>query len=140
MSQTLTAIPNAPQGRRGAIAALLVAQPAFGLGYQICAETLAGQLSQTALGASWFSMAAQSPWTWAMIAFDVASLASWIVVLSAFPLGVAFPLTSISYLLVMCTAWIGFHDPVHWMQVLGAVVILIGVSMLISGQNKDQTQ
>lgn len=117
-------------GQRGAAALLLFAQPGLVLGYQVSSENLARALAPHQFGLSWFAAAAGIPWTWSMLAFDIASLATWIAVLSAFPLGVAFSLTSVSYVLVTAAAWIVFHEPLHWLQVLGGAVILAGVSML----------
>jgi drug/metabolite transporter (DMT)-like permease len=51
-------------------------------------------------------------------------------VLAEAELSAAFPLTAVSYLLVIGLGWFGLHEPASPLQILGAAAILAGVWLL----------
>ncbi len=104
--------------------------PVLGLAYQFCAERTAKALMGQPLGAAWFAHAAGLSWARSLVAMEIISFAAWMYVLSKAELSAAFPLTAISYLLVIALGWFGFHEAVTTPQILGAAAILAGVWLL----------
>jgi multidrug transporter EmrE-like cation transporter len=110
--------------------AAFVTVPILGLGYQLCAEHTAGALLGVPFGVAWIVRAAAEPWARGLVALEIMSFAAWMYVLSKAELSAAFPLTAVSYLLVIALGWFGFHEAVTLPQILGAVAILAGVWLL----------
>ncbi|MBI2305600.1 MAG: EamA family transporter [Chloroflexi bacterium] len=57
----------------------------------------------------------------------VVSLIFWLSVLSRVPLSVAYPMVSLSYLLVVVGSWIFLGEHVNLMRIVGVGVIMMGV-------------
>lgn len=104
--------------------------PFLGLAYQFCAERTAGVMAGLPLNLAWFARAASEPWARGLVVLEIASFAAWMYVLSEAELSAAFPLTAISYVLVIGLGWVGFHEAISLPQVLGAGAILAGVWLL----------
>ena len=123
--------PASPARRLDAAwTAAFLTVPLLGLAYQLCAERTAAALAGQPLGLAWFAHAAAQPWAQALVALEVASFAAWMYVLSRAELSSAFPLTAVSYLLVIGLGWFGFHEDIDPLQVVGATAILAGVWLL----------
>lgn len=122
--------PPPPPRRTGLWTAAFATVPVLGLAYQFCAERTAAALMGQPLGAAWFVRAAGLSWARGLVALEIISFAAWMYVLSKAELSAAFPLTAISYLLVIALGWFGFHEAVTPPQILGAVAILAGVWLL----------
>jgi multidrug transporter EmrE-like cation transporter len=56
----------------------------------------------------------------------------WQLVLRCIPLVVAYPITSVNFLLLLAASRIFFGEPINAFHVAGAVVIVVGVRMIIS--------
>lgn len=110
--------------------ATFVAVPLLGVAYQYCAERTAQALAGLPLGLAWLTRALGEPWALGLLGLETISFAAWMYVLSEADLSVAFPLTAISYVLVVGMGWIALHETVSPQQVLGAVSILAGVWLL----------
>ncbi|OON40132.1 4-amino-4-deoxy-L-arabinose-phospho-UDP flippase [Izhakiella australiensis] len=63
-----------------------------------------------------------------------ASMLCWFVALRQMPLSRAYPLLSLSYVLVWLAAlWLpGFHDSFSWLQLLGMTAIVAGLLLICS--------
>lgn len=57
----------------------------------------------------------------------------WILVLKRFPLSVAYPVLSITYIFVMIAAALFFQEQITIQKVAGAVIIMIGIFVLSRG-------
>lgn len=123
--------------RRVALWALLVALPLLQVAYQIAAKQAADALSHTPFGAAWFVTLAHTPWAQGLVVLEIAGFAAWMIVLSEMKLSAAFPLSAISYVLVVTAGWTLFHEPVTVAQILGGLAILGGV-WLIAGDSEGE--
>ena len=116
--------------RRWAIRLLWVAVPLLSLGYQIAAKQTAEALSGVPMGLHWLAAALALPWGRALIGFELAAFAAWMVVLSEVKLSEAFPLSAISYVLVIVASWTLFHETGDALQLLAGAAILAGVWLI----------
>lgn len=119
--------------RHGAVWALWCALPLLGLGYQIAAKETASALAHVPFGPAWLTQAAGLAWGRALLALEIASFAAWMVVLSEMKLSAAFPLSAVSYVLVILASWTLFDEPASILQIIGGAAILSGV-WLIGGE------
>jgi drug/metabolite transporter (DMT)-like permease len=101
---------------------LFLALPLLGLAYQLTAKETADAMGGAPFGAQWVLTALALHWTQAMIALEIVSFGVWMVKLSE-----AFPLSALSYVLVVVASWTLFHEPGGVLQVLGGAAILAGV-------------
>ncbi len=71
-----------------------------------------------------------SGWTWLGIIAYIASFGSWLYALRFLPLGLAFNLTNIVYVLVPLASWWFLGEKLGAERMLGIVLILTGIVML----------
>jgi drug/metabolite transporter (DMT)-like permease len=81
-------------------------------------------------GTSWFSGSLASPWFLAAVAVEIACFLIWMQVLSELDLSKAFPLSALSYVLVLLSSWIYFHEQITALQLIGSALILGGVWLI----------
>ena len=76
-------------------------------------------------------------WTVAGLTAYVCSLALWLVVLMRFPLSLAYPMLSISYVLVYVGAvfWPRLAEPATPLRTLGTLLIVAGVACVSLGRS-----
>lgn len=60
------------------------------------------------------------------------ALLLWLVVLSSMPVSQAYPMLSLSYVVVMLLARVIFKEHIPWQRWLGAGIIMLGISVLMS--------
>lgn len=116
--------------RRWAIRLVWIAVPLLSLGYQIAAKETAGALEGLPFGMQWLRGLLALPWGWALVGFELAAFVAWMVVLTEIKLSEAFPLSAISYVLVIVASWTLFHETGDTLQVLGGAAILAGVWLI----------
>ena len=109
---------------------LFVALPLLGLAFQFTAKETALAMAGTPFGGQWIATAVNLPWAQALVALEIAGFAAWMVVLSEIKLSEAFPLSALSYVLVILASWTVFHEPGSALQVLGGAAILAGVWLI----------
>ena len=114
---------------------LFLALPLLGLAYQLTAKETALAMAGTPFSARWVLGALGLHWAQAMIALEIISFGVWMVVLSEIKLSEAFPLSALSYVLVILTSWTVFREPGSALQVLGGAAILAGVWLV--GRPRD---
>jgi multidrug transporter EmrE-like cation transporter len=107
--------------------------PLFGAGYQIAAKSAALDLPAGGLSLAWVMALARNSWTWTMLACEVGSFVTWMTILSRTKLAEAFPLSAVSYVLVIASGWTLFNEPVTALEAVGGGLILAGVWMIASG-------
>ncbi|CAN7458315.1 EamA family transporter [Rhizobium rhizogenes] len=91
-----------------------------------------------ASGVGWLWQALGSHWILAAIAVEIGCFFIWMNVLSELDLSRAFPLSGVSYVLIIATGWFVFGEPVVALQVIGSGLILTGV-WLIAGASGEAT-
>lgn len=128
----MTIVAPAPR-RRLAPIVLFAILPLLSLGYQISAKASAAHLAQVRFDVAWLLAAARLPSVQILLVCEVASFAAWMTVLAEMPLSAAFPLSAVSYVLIIAASAVVFHEPVGLLQVLGSIAILIGVWLIGRG-------
>ncbi|WP_244598759.1 transporter [Rhizobium tubonense] len=113
------------------------AVPVLNTLFQVFIKRGAEQLDPSVTLRVWLPQALASYWILAAIVVEIVCFAIWMTVLAELDLGKAFPLSGISYLLVIATGWFVFCEPVVGLQVIGSGLILFGV-WLIAGANGAQ--
>ncbi|ESQ85205.1 hypothetical protein AEAC466_05705 [Asticcacaulis sp. AC466] len=122
--------PAIPRSRLS-LGALLVVQPPCLVLYQYLAKSLGDQL--TPPGTEIWAVLDQvitAPVFWGMVAVEIVNLILWLSILSRIDLGKAFPLTAISYCLIMAISVFVFHEAVNPFAIGGSVLILCGIALL----------
>ena len=85
---------------------------------------------------AWLWQALSSYWILAAIAVEIVAFFVWMNVLAELELSRAFPLTGISYVLIIATGWFVFGERVVALQLIGSGLILTGV-WLIAGASVE---
>lgn len=68
-----------------------------------------------------------SPWFIAAIAIEIGCFFIWMTVLSELDLSKAFPLSALSYILIMAVAFFVFDEPIQPLNVVATLLILSGL-------------
>ncbi|MDW6025468.1 EamA family transporter [Mesorhizobium sp. BAC0120] len=84
----------------------------------------------TGSGSEWLQSAATSPWLIAAIGVEVACFVVWIQVLAGLDLSKAFPLSAVSYILILAVSWLVFDESISPLQLVGSALILAGVWLI----------
>jgi multidrug transporter EmrE-like cation transporter len=125
-------VAKAPR-RRLAPMVLFAILPLLTLGYQIAAKASAAHLAHAEFDLNWLVSAARMPTVQLLLALEVASFVAWMIVLAEMPLSAAFPLSAISYVLIIAASAIVFHEPISALQVAGGLAIVLGVWLIGHG-------
>ncbi|MBO9560901.1 MAG: EamA family transporter [Caulobacter sp.] len=128
----MTALAARPR-RRLAPMVLFAILPLLTLGYQIAAKASAAHLAEVQFDAAWLLTAVRMPSVQILLVCEVASFVAWMTVLSEMPLSAAFPLSAVSYVLIIAASAVVFHESVSLLQVLGSLAILTGVWLIGRG-------
>lgn len=107
-------------------------------------STVLYQFAARQAGACWHDEGAgtalrcmlQTPWFRAMVLSDVGGYVAWMYVLRDMKLSAAFPMSAISYVIVMVISWLVFREPASTAQILGSLLIMAGVFLI--GSASDQ--
>ena len=121
----------ASAGRRKlALWALCAVLPILSLSYQVVAKEIAQVLGQTPFGLAWIAQLVHLPWALLLLAIEIASFAAWMTALSQMKLSAAFPMSAVSYVLIIVTSWTLFGEPASAQQVIGGAIILTGIWLI----------
>ena len=123
--------------RRLAPMVLFAILPLLTLGYQIAAKASAAHLAHAQFDLAWLISAARLPSVQLLLVLEIASFVAWMTVLAEMPLSAAFPLSAVSYVLIIAASAVVFHEPIGAMQVGGSLAILVGVWLI--GRGARQT-
>ncbi|MBB3286528.1 MULTISPECIES: EamA family transporter [Rhizobium] len=110
-----------------------LAVPVLNTLFQFFIKHGAEQLSDGSIE-GWLWQALSSYWILAAIAVEIACFFIWMNVLAELDLSRAFPLSGVSYVLIIATGWFVFGERIVALQVIGSGLILLGV-WLIAGAN-----
>ena len=81
----------------------------------------------TGSGWIWFESVLTSRWTIAVLGVEIALFFVWMRVLTGLDLSKAYPLSAISYILIVATGWLVFGESITRQQLIGSGLILAGV-------------
>ncbi len=73
---------------------------------------------------------ATNPWLLLAFALYGISVFNWRLVLERLPLGVAYPLTSLGFVMTFVLGVVLFHEPLSVTRMVGIAVIILGVFLL----------
>jgi multidrug transporter EmrE-like cation transporter len=116
---------------------LFLVLPLLGAGYQIAAKSAAIGLPAGGFSLPWLAALAHSPWAWAMLTFEAASFVTWMSILARIKLSEAFPLSAVSYVLIIAAGWLIFHEPPRRLEAVGGGAILAGVWLIGSNRGAE---
>ena len=102
--------------------------------YQFFIKLVARHMDGIEFGSLWLQHAAISPWMWLALISEIGAFFVWMQILSTHNLSKAFPLSAISYLLVLCVGWFVFHEPIMPLQLLGSALIMGGVWFIATAE------
>ncbi|MBA8881270.1 EamA family transporter [Phyllobacterium myrsinacearum] len=107
--------------------------------FQVFIKLAAEQMTGLGFDVAWLVHAVTSPWMLAAIAAEVVCFVFWLQALAQLDLSKAFPLTGISYVMILATSWLVFREDITALQIIGSTLILIGVWLIgtASGAQKD---
>lgn len=71
-----------------------------------------------------------SPWVIGGLAIYVAGTFFWLMVLSRVDLSFAYPMTSLSYLLIVLSSWYFLGESISPLRIVGVLTIVAGVSLI----------
>ena len=81
----------------------------------------------TGSGWIWLENTLTSPWMIAVLGVEIALFFIWMRVLTELDLSKAYPLSAISYILILPTGWLVFGESISGLQLIGSGLILAGV-------------
>jgi drug/metabolite transporter (DMT)-like permease len=110
-------------GQRLSWLAIPVLNTLFQIFIKLAADSSKGHASD------WFSALA-SPWFLAAVAIEIVGFLIWMQVLSELDLSKAFPLSALSYVLVLLSSWLYFREQITALQLIGSALILGGVWLI----------
>lgn len=123
--------------RRISLWALCGVLPIFSVGYQITAKQTARALAHIPFGWEWLEHLVQLHWAQAMLALEIASFAAWMTALSEMKLSAAFPMSAVSYVLIIVAGWTLLQEGANAAQVVGGAVILCGIWLIGRSEPED---
>ena len=83
--------------------------PILSMLYQLFLKLAAQHMEPMDVGLAWLAQAATTPWMWAALLCEALAFMVWMQILSKHDLSKAFPLTAISYVLIMGISWEVYH-------------------------------
>ena len=90
----------------------------------------AGVLESHPFGMIWLETAALTPYIWGALFCEIIGFIAWIFVLKSHNLGIAFTISSASYILVILVGYTIFHETLSMSQVIGLMFILSGLLLI----------
>lgn len=85
----------------------------------------------------WLEQLLSSHWFLAALVAEIVCFVIWTTVLAELDLSKAFPLSAISYVFIMCTAWFLFGEPASTSQIVGSSAILLGISLIATAGSRS---
>jgi len=74
-----------------------------------------------------------NPLIWSGLALYAIGTLFWLAALSRVDLGYAYPFISLSYVLVLVSAWAIFRETISWWRIAGVAAICLGVVVAAAG-------
>ncbi|WP_184328035.1 EamA family transporter [Rhizobium sp. BK529] len=113
-----------------------LAVPILNTLFQIFTKFGATQLGNAEGTTTWIKDALTSHWILAAVVVEIACFFIWMTVLAELDLSKAFPLSGVSYVLIIATGWLAFGEPVIGLQIVGSGLILAGVWLIAGATDK----
>nr|WP_314570128.1 EamA family transporter [uncultured Pseudomonas sp.] len=101
---------------------------------QLFTKVAGNQLGQMDFNWQWLGEVARNPGILAAIACYIGAFFVWMLILRRSSLSLAFPLSSLVFVVVLLGSWLGLGEhisPLHW---VGVAVIIGGIALLAEGE------
>ena len=98
--------------------------------YQILATQLAGSVPIAAPTGLWLAALVLRPTFWLLVTLEIGCFLCWMRILAVTSLAAAFPLTAISYVLVVASGWLLFGETIGLLRLIGSAAILAGAALI----------
>ncbi len=115
----------------GLIALLLIFDTFAQLAFKI-AVTQLGEFPTQNISVIWYYclQLATNPYVISGALALILALFTWLTLISKVDLSFAHPMTSLAYMTIPLAGTFFLHEPLHWPQMLGIVLIVIGVMVI----------
>lgn len=120
-------------GRLGTVVlwALLILTESAG---QLFTKVAGDQLGQMDFNWQWLAAVAVNPGILAAIACYIGAFFVWMLILRRSSLSLAFPLSSLVFVVVLLGSWLGLGEHISFLHWVGVVVIIGGIALLAEGE------
>jgi len=97
---------------------------------QLLFKNAAAHLPDPSLSSDWLYATATSPRIWAALACLGLTFGSWMMILRRGSLATTFPMTAVTYIVVVVASQILFGETIAPVQYLGIALIVVGVALM----------
>ena len=120
-------------GRLGTVVlwALLIGFESAG---QLFTKVAGDQLGQMDLNWQWLADVARNPGILAAIGSYIGAFFVWMLILRRSSLSLAFPLSSLVFVVVLLGSWLGLGEHISALHWVGVAVIIGGIALLAEGE------
>ena len=120
-------------GRLGTLVlwALLILTESAG---QLFTRVAGDQIGQMDFNWQWLAAVAVNPGILAAIACYIGAFFVWMLILRRSSLSLAFPLSSLVFVVVLLGSWLGLGEHISFLHWVGVVVIIGGIALLAEGE------
>jgi drug/metabolite transporter (DMT)-like permease len=120
-------------GRLGTVVlwALLILTESAG---QLFTKVAGDQIGQMDFNWQWLAAVAVNPGILAAIACYIGAFFVWMLILRRSSLSLAFPLSSLVFVVVLLGSWLGLGEHISFLHWVGVVVIIGGIALLSEGE------
>lgn len=120
-------------GRLGTLVlwALLILTESAG---QLFTKVAGDQIGQMDFNWQWLAAVAVNPGILAAIACYIGAFFVWMLILRRSSLSLAFPLSSLVFVVVLLGSWLGLGEHISFLHWVGVVVIIGGIALLAEGE------
>ena len=116
---------------------LWIALPILTTLNQILIKKISRLMGDMPFGVEWVAKAITSPLILGVLFCEILSFVIWMQILAKYDISKAFPISGITYILILCTGWFLFYEPIMILQLIGFALIIIGVCLIGSAPSGD---
>lgn len=106
-------------------------------GAQLALKVGGDGLASMPFGLNWLLAALTNVAVLVAVACYVGSFLSWMLILRRSKLSMAFPLSSVVFVVVILGSWLGLGEHISWLHWLGVWVIIGGIALLAEGESNS---
>ncbi|PXX73835.1 EamA-like transporter family protein [Pseudomonas sp. LAMO17WK12:I10] len=101
---------------------------------QIATKVGGDQLGQMDFNLQWLAAVAVNPGVLLAIACYIGAFFVWMLILRRSSLSLAFPLSSLVFVVVLLGSWLGLGEQISLLHWVGVLVIVSGIALLAEGE------
>lgn len=101
---------------------------------QIATKVGGDQLGQMDFNLQWLAAVAANPGVLLAIACYIGAFFVWMLILRRSSLSLAFPLSSLVFVVVLLGSWLGLGEQISLLHWVGVLVIIGGIALLAEGE------